>query len=308
MKFSLNLTPLNYFINSIVILSNKKSLSFELNSKQFKLNSLMNLQDKTVFQFITLPSYLLDNVIKFFHIKKVSNEYLRQRSKDNKMKDDWFSVVKTTFWLQVKVQVIDVNDNAPEFVFPNINLTQSRYFASVPKTIPFSSTVLQIDAYDRDSGKYGKLEYKLLNDQTDNYFTIDSATGIIRTTTSLNNIRKEQLPFRFKVQVKDNPNSTTNANVNEAPVIVNLIDNENLLVMTIQNAVSENLQKDGQKIVQITQEKTGLLIGIHNIVARKNVTVNGTVETYPLDSDVWFYAVDPETEMILNRNDTRMKR
>lgn len=268
----------------------------------------MNLQDKTVFQFITLPSYLLDNVIKFFHIKKVSNEYLRQRSKDNKMKDDWFSVVKTTFWLQVKVQVIDVNDNAPEFVFPNINLTQSRYFASVPKTIPFSSTVLQIDAYDRDSGKYGKLEYKLLNDQTDNYFTIDSATGIIRTTTSLNNIRKEQLPFRFKVQVKDNPNSTTNANVNEAPVIVNLIDNENLLVMTIQNAVSENLQKDGQKIVQITQEKTGLLIGIHNIVARKNVTVNGTVETYPLDSDVWFYAVDPETEMILNRNDTRMKR
>ncbi|XP_015606364.1 cadherin-99C isoform X1 [Cephus cinctus] len=210
----------------------------------------------------------------------------------------------------VKIQVMDVNDNKPEFIFPESSrdLTKGRYFASIPKSAQFASTVIQVKAQDRDNGKFGKLEYKILDGQGSDYFTIDSFTGIIRTSTTFDNVDRRELPFKFNVQVRDNPNSTINSNAVEAPVILNLIAEENLLVMAILDAPPDTLQKEALRIARTVEEKTGLLIGIDRITVRKTLTKNGTVETFPQDSDVWFYAVDPDTETILDRNSTRLQK
>ncbi|XP_076395319.1 cadherin 99C isoform X2 [Megachile rotundata] len=210
----------------------------------------------------------------------------------------------------VKIQVLDVNDNKPEFIFPESNqkLSRGRYFAAIPRTAQFTSTVIQVKAHDKDNGKYGKLEYKILGGRGSDYFAMDSSSGIIRTTATFDNVDPAELPFKFDVRVRDNPNSTDNFNSIVAPVIVNLIGEENLMILVVQDAAPDVLQKEGPKIANIIEEKSGLLIGIDRIAVRKNLTKNGTVEMYPQDSDVWFYAVDPDTEAILDRNSSRIQR
>ncbi|XP_043259907.1 cadherin-99C isoform X1 [Colletes gigas] len=210
----------------------------------------------------------------------------------------------------VKIQVLDVNDNKPEFIFPegSKKLARGRYFAAIPRTAQFASTVIQVKAHDKDNGKYGKLEYKILGGRGSDYFAMDSSSGIIRTTATFDNIDPTELPFKFDVRVRDNPNSTDNFNSIVAPVIVNLIGEENLMILVVQDAAPDALQKEADKIAGIIEEKSNLLIGVDRIAVRKNLTRNGTVEMYPQDSDVWFYAVDPDTEAILDRNNSRVLR
>ncbi|KAK0076977.1 hypothetical protein PV325_004605 [Microctonus aethiopoides] len=213
----------------------------------------------------------------------------------------------------VKIQVIDVNDNKPEFVFPEdpLGLRKRRYFATIPRNTQFSpsdSHVLQVKAHDKDNGKFGKLEYKMLEGRGTQYFTIDSSSGIINNVGTFDSVLDEDLPFKFNIQVRDNPNLTTKFNTAEAPVVVNLIDEKNLLILVIQDASHDVVQKDKTKIMRILEEKTGLLIGIEKIAVRKTVTKNGTVESHPQDSDVWFYTIDPKTETILDRNSSQLQR
>ncbi|XP_032667356.1 cadherin-99C isoform X2 [Odontomachus brunneus] len=210
----------------------------------------------------------------------------------------------------VKIQVIDVNDNKPEFIFPEASqaLTRGRYFAAISRTAQFASTVIQVKAHDKDNGKYGKLEYKILEGRGSGYFAIDSSTGIIRTTATFDHVGSSELPFKFDVRVRDNPNSTNNYNSIVAPVIVNLIGEENLMILVVQDAAPDVLQKEAGKIANIIEEKSGLLIGIDRVVVRKVLTKNGTIEMFPQDSDVWFYAVDPDTEAILDRNSSKVQR
>lgn len=211
--------------------------------------------------------------------------------------------------MQVKIQVVDVNDNKPELPETNDRkLTKGRYFAAIPRTAQFGSTVIQVKANDKDNGKYGKLEYKILEGRGSGYFAIDSSTGIIRTTATFDHVDSSELPFKFNVRVRDNPNSTDNYNSIVAPLIVNLIDEENLMILVVQDATPEALQKEADKIADVIEKKTDLLIGIDRIAVRKVLTKNGTVETFPQDSDVWFYAVDPDTETILSRNSSRVLR
>lgn len=210
----------------------------------------------------------------------------------------------------MKIQVLDVNDNRPELVFPNASqgLTRGRYFAAIPRAAQFASTVVQVTVHDKDNGKYGKLEYRILDGRGSGYFSIDSSTGIIRTAATFDRADAAELPFKFNVRVRDNPNSTDNYNTIVAPVIVNLIGEENLMILVVRDAAPDALQKDAGKIAGIIEAKSGLLIGIDRVAVRKTLTKNGTVEMFPRDSDVWFYAVDPDTEAILDRNSTKVQR
>lgn len=210
----------------------------------------------------------------------------------------------------MKIQVLDVNDNKPMFVFPEAGkmLTNGRYFAAIPRSAQFSSTVLQVKAQDKDNGKFGKLEYKILKGRGSDRFSIDGFSGIIRTATTFDNVENTELPFKFNVQVRDNPNSTVDSNVVEAPVIINLIGSENLLVLVVQDAPADVLQKEVSKIASVIEDKTGLLVGVERVAVRRSVTKNGTVETIPGDSDFWFYVIDPVTEKILDGNSSQIQK
>jgi hypothetical protein len=59
--------------------------------------------------------------------------------------------------LQVMVELIDVNDNAPAF-------TQPSYTAVVPENAPLDWSVSQVEALDPDEQDGGIVEYSLVNE------------------------------------------------------------------------------------------------------------------------------------------------
>lgn len=72
-------------------------------------------------------------------------------------------------WTEVYIEVLDINDNPPEF-------SQPVYFASVQENMPKDKSVLKVSATDMDKSSEGKLTFQILDSQRV-YFTIDAKTG-----------------------------------------------------------------------------------------------------------------------------------
>ncbi|XP_063269578.1 protocadherin beta-15-like [Prinia subflava] len=81
---------------------------------------------------------------------------------------------------QVKIVILDVNDNAPTF-------TQEEYIGRVLENMPEGSVVLTVLATDPDAGVNGNISYQLsqAGGQSDAAFVIDPLTGEIKLTKPL---------------------------------------------------------------------------------------------------------------------------
>ncbi|NXD74408.1 PCDB4 protein, partial [Eolophus roseicapillus] len=81
---------------------------------------------------------------------------------------------------QIHVVVLDVNDNAPIF-------SQELYVGQVLENAPEGSVVLRVVATDRDAGVNGDVSYQFsqAEDQTHSAFVIDTTSGEIKLTKSL---------------------------------------------------------------------------------------------------------------------------
>ncbi|KDR15408.1 Protocadherin-15, partial [Zootermopsis nevadensis] len=205
----------------------------------------------------------------------------------------------------VKVNVVDVNDNRPHFIFPNAKFN-GKYFGAISVDSQIGTIVLQVKAEDADSGKYGQLVYHIIPNNS--FFKIDETSGIITTTNTFSSMDLNQLPFRFNVQVMDNPNSSYDSFTAEAPVVVNLISDQNRLILVIDDANPKSIQLGTSKLVDIMEDDTNLVIGIEKVAVKQYLGDNGTIEQGHSGTDVWFYAIDPETEKILDRNSTKVLR
>uniref|UniRef100_A0A8C3AAC4 FAT atypical cadherin 1a n=1 Tax=Cyclopterus lumpus TaxID=8103 RepID=A0A8C3AAC4_CYCLU len=95
---------------------------------------------------------------------------------------------------KVIVDVIDVNNNAPEF-------QQTSYKASVDENVPVGSSVATVTATDLDSGENGYVTYSITN-MTPQPFVIDYFSGVISTLEVLN---YELMPriYNLKVRASD---------------------------------------------------------------------------------------------------------
>ena len=84
---------------------------------------------------------------------------------------------------------MDVNDNAPSFVFkyPNNLYTNGKYYAAIAMEAPISSILIQVHAEDKDSGQLGQLAYEIVDEtNSGKYFSIERTTGTIRTERMIN--------------------------------------------------------------------------------------------------------------------------
>lgn len=89
---------------------------------------------------------------------------------------------------QLQITVLDENDNSPLFA-------RSHYETSIREDLQEGSAVLELFAMDADEGPNGEVIY-LLIDNTWGAFTINSVTGAVSTTKSLDRERKSQYVFR----------------------------------------------------------------------------------------------------------------
>uniref|UniRef100_A0A3P8T6K2 Protocadherin 2 alpha b 9 n=1 Tax=Amphiprion percula TaxID=161767 RepID=A0A3P8T6K2_AMPPE len=112
----------------------------------------------------------------------------------------------------ITVQVSDVNDNAPHFMEPVINVY-------VKENSPVGSVIYTVNAFDPDLDGNSRLTYKLLDSSPRNIpissiLNINSETGGIISLQSFN--YEELKTFQFKVQATDSglPSLSSNVTVN----------------------------------------------------------------------------------------------
>lgn len=99
---------------------------------------------------------------------------------------------------QIRIAITDVNDNAPEIVDPQEDVV------SVREEQPPGTYVVRIRAIDRDNGHNASITYSLLKGRdSDGYglFSIDAATGIIRTRVALDH--EERSIYRLAIAAND---------------------------------------------------------------------------------------------------------
>ena len=71
----------------------------------------------------------------------------------------------------IKITVEDVNDNRPVFYPTN-------YTVNINVNSPIGTEVAIVHATDKDSGKWGSVQYQFVSGNTQNIFAINTQTGI----------------------------------------------------------------------------------------------------------------------------------
>ena len=108
----------------------------------------------------------------------------------------------------IQVAVLDVNDNCPEFREP-------RYSETIPENIAVGTTILSVEAFDRDSGGQTQLIYSIRDASLAPEISIDQDTGDISIASSLD---FETRPvYTLMVDVSDG-----DENCQPTPAIVNI--------------------------------------------------------------------------------------
>lgn len=122
-------------------------------------------------------------------------------------------VVPLSSFIEIYIEVEDVNDNAPQ-------TSEPVYYPQVMENSPKDVAVVQIEAFDPDSSSNDRLTYKITSGNPQGFFSIHPKSGLI-TTTSRKLDREQQDEHILEVTVTDNgspPKSTI------ARVIVKILD------------------------------------------------------------------------------------
>lgn len=127
--------------------------------------------------------------------------------------------------------VTDVNDNRPEFAVPE-------YWASVSETAEPGTSVLRVQAADKDEGDNAVLTYRV-RDPPPQWFQVDAATGVITTRDRLDCERDPEPTFVVLAVDNGRPQLTGTATVHMT--VHDLNDNEPVFDQSFYDAdVSED--------------------------------------------------------------------
>ena len=99
--------------------------------------------------------------------------------------------------IQVKVHVIDANDNAPKCVFPD----EYNHTVSLPYLTQIGSLITTVQAYDADSGRNSHLSFQILNGNNHQTFKLDYNSGELFYDNTF--VIKKDSVFRLNISVSD---------------------------------------------------------------------------------------------------------
>ncbi|CAD5120251.1 unnamed protein product [Dimorphilus gyrociliatus] len=117
--------------------------------------------------------------------------------------------------VNVKIDVLDANDNFPHFLFPS----KANNSVSISNKIPIGHKITSVKAIDMDLGRNSNLTYHLLKSATNAPFDINSETGSISTNKELDDIQYEV--FEIRIQAKDSGIIPLTSKITSLYVIVN---------------------------------------------------------------------------------------
>ena len=139
--------------------------------------------------------------------------------------------------LQIIVNVMDVNDNAPFF-------SQSLYKAQIVENAEIGTTVLTLSATDLDEGVNSELVYSFAAkgrvDPSDK-FSLNEETGVITVKSNID--FEEKQAYDIRVQVKD---KGTPQRIAHGKVLVEVIDINDNLPETIVSSLLNQVKEDAE--------------------------------------------------------------
>ncbi|KAH1022570.1 hypothetical protein HUJ04_011952 [Dendroctonus ponderosae] len=188
---------------------------------------------------------------------------------------------------RAEIEVIDLNDNLPEFEVDFYNI-------SIVENLPNGFSVLQIMATDQDQGDNADFSYQL--DDKSGAFSLDARSGwlTVRNQTVLD--REQRAAIQMKVSAKEKvPNVVTNEGESSVSIEVTLLDaNDNNPTFIPTNLYD---------FTTTTKARKGAVVGqIHAI--DPDLARNGMV-LYALQSgsnNTDFFSVEPKSGKILVAN------
>ncbi|BFZ14947.1 hypothetical protein BsWGS_17986 [Bradybaena similaris] len=89
---------------------------------------------------------------------------------------------KRTSSAKVVVDILDINDNAPVFVFPN----ERNYSTTLNMPVLKDAVILQVDVYDADDNQNGRVIHSIVDNNASQLFTIEEFTGRLMPRMDLN--------------------------------------------------------------------------------------------------------------------------
>ena len=111
----------------------------------------------------------------------------------------------------IKVRVVDENDHVPVF-------DQDSYAVTIEENNPERMFLLRLNATDKDAGDNARIEYSLADNVRD-LFSLDPNTGVLKTSTSFDHERIQQLDV--KVVAADHGKPPLSAT---ASILVRVVD------------------------------------------------------------------------------------
>eukprot|EP00079_Xenopus_tropicalis_P023293 XP_012815592.2 PREDICTED: protocadherin gamma-B5-like [Xenopus tropicalis] len=143
----------------------------------------------------------------------------------------------------VRICVIDQNDNSPTILYPQSDGGGSSVYELVPFSSEQGTLVTKVVAVDADSGHNAWLSYHFLQDSETSHFIIDQYTGEIRTSRVFQ--ERDVLRHKVVVIVKDNGTPSLSATVTLTLVVA---DNFQHVIPEIKN---QPMKSDSQSNMQI---------------------------------------------------------
>ncbi|KAG5853169.1 hypothetical protein ANANG_G00070210, partial [Anguilla anguilla] len=148
--------------------------------------------------------------------------------------------------LQITVNVIDVNDNAPVF-------SKSLYKVRVNENVSVGTKIITLNATDLDEGMNGELVYSLAEREILNpsdVFAINSITGEITIIGNLD--FEENSAYEIRVQARDKGSTPRSTHCKVLVEVIDINDNEpEITVTSLMSPIREDAQR-GTVVALIT--------------------------------------------------------
>ncbi|XP_024906692.1 protocadherin Fat 4 [Pteropus alecto] len=112
---------------------------------------------------------------------------------------------------KLDITVLDVNDNSPVF-------KEDPFVSEILENLS-PRKILTVSAMDKDSGPNGQIDYEIVNGNKEHSFSINHATGEIRSIRPLDREKISQYVLTIKSSDKGSPSQSTSVKV-----IINILD------------------------------------------------------------------------------------
>ncbi|KAG7492674.1 hypothetical protein MATL_G00017510 [Megalops atlanticus] len=205
-------------------------------------------------------------------------------------------VTAKTNTAKVFIEVQDENDHPPVF-------TRKLYLGGVAEDAKTFTSVLQVQALDKDTGNYSTMQYRLIIPPTANGkdgFVVEPYTGVIKTAIIYRNMRRSY--FKFEVIATDDYGEGLSSSAQVVVSVVNQLDMQVVVSNVPPTVVEQNKDQLIGILERYVQDQIpGAKVVVESIGPRR--FGDGFEQEDYSKSDLMVYAIDPLTNRAISRQE-----